>query len=226
MRDAPPRRPPQPRPGAGRRVPAMRRAAPPPASSARPRSRSAPERLPVVLPAACARIQPAWDYYKGMGPNEIEANLRNDTSWQRPTWPLGRLGGSTVQRRNSSRDPLGMPARYPAARAAQPATRSATAPPELRAALDVLGLDWPLDRDAAGPLQGTGQAAASRRQWRRPRRGGAAEGCEPRLQPVAPASRRGRSGHGSGRQRRRGRRRTRAEVRNSPHPGSLPPALS
>ena len=32
----------------------------------------------------------AWDYYKGMSPGEIEAQLRADTSWQRPTWPLGQ----------------------------------------------------------------------------------------------------------------------------------------
>ncbi|MEI6985932.1 MAG: J domain-containing protein [Rhodospirillaceae bacterium] len=31
----------------------------------------------------------AWDYYLGMSVNEIEAALRADTTWQRPTWPLG-----------------------------------------------------------------------------------------------------------------------------------------
>ena len=35
----------------------------------------------------------AWDFYKGMSPGQIEAHLRDDTAWQRPTWPLGRLGG-------------------------------------------------------------------------------------------------------------------------------------
>ena len=33
-----------------------------------------------------------WDFYKGMSPGEIEAQLRADTAWQRPSWPLGRLG--------------------------------------------------------------------------------------------------------------------------------------
>src|SRR5579863_1388576 len=33
-----------------------------------------------------------WDFYKGMSPGQIEAQLRADTAWQRPTWPLGRLG--------------------------------------------------------------------------------------------------------------------------------------
>ena len=35
----------------------------------------------------------AWNYYAGMSEAEIEAEIRSDTVWQRPTWPLGsRLG--------------------------------------------------------------------------------------------------------------------------------------
>ncbi|MCC7273445.1 MAG: J domain-containing protein [Alphaproteobacteria bacterium] len=30
-----------------------------------------------------------WDYYRGMSQADIEADLRRDTVWQRPTWPLG-----------------------------------------------------------------------------------------------------------------------------------------
>lgn len=30
-----------------------------------------------------------WDYYKGMSVDEIEREVRNSTTWQRPTWPLG-----------------------------------------------------------------------------------------------------------------------------------------
>jgi hypothetical protein len=29
-----------------------------------------------------------WDYYAGMSTGEIEAHLRADTLWHRPTWPL------------------------------------------------------------------------------------------------------------------------------------------
>ncbi|WP_239988509.1 J domain-containing protein [Paramagnetospirillum kuznetsovii] len=36
----------------------------------------------------------AWNYYAGMGPEEIEAETRRDTTWQRPTWPLGMQGNS------------------------------------------------------------------------------------------------------------------------------------
>jgi hypothetical protein len=30
-----------------------------------------------------------WDFYAGMSPEEIEAHVRRDTTWARPTWPLG-----------------------------------------------------------------------------------------------------------------------------------------
>lgn len=43
----------------------------------------------------------AWNYYAGMSEPEIEADLRKDTVWQRPTWPLGwRLASGLY------RDPL------------------------------------------------------------------------------------------------------------------------
>ena len=31
----------------------------------------------------------AWDYYAGMSTDQIEAEVRRDTTWQRPSWPLG-----------------------------------------------------------------------------------------------------------------------------------------
>jgi hypothetical protein len=34
----------------------------------------------------------SWDYYAGMDTAQIEAQLRRDTTWDRPTWPLGRHG--------------------------------------------------------------------------------------------------------------------------------------
>ena len=93
----------------------------------------------------------AWDYYKGMPEQEIEAHLRNDTAWQRPTWPLGRLGGAT--RRFAPeflRDPLGMLHDTPlhARRRERREEGRGGPPPELRAALDVLGREWPVDQPA------------------------------------------------------------------------------
>lgn len=35
----------------------------------------------------------SWNYYAGMSAAEIEAEIRHDTVWQRPTWPLGSRVG-------------------------------------------------------------------------------------------------------------------------------------
>ncbi|MDA8230429.1 MAG: DnaJ domain-containing protein [Magnetospirillum sp.] len=49
----------------------------------------------------------AWNYYAGMSADEIEGELRRDTTWQRPTWPLGT---KTANRRFafSVHDPFGV----------------------------------------------------------------------------------------------------------------------
>jgi hypothetical protein len=31
----------------------------------------------------------SWNYYAGMTESEVEAEIRADTTWQRPSWPLG-----------------------------------------------------------------------------------------------------------------------------------------
>ncbi|WP_114395232.1 J domain-containing protein [Oleisolibacter albus] len=31
----------------------------------------------------------SWDFYAGMSQDEIERAVRHDTTWQRPTWPMG-----------------------------------------------------------------------------------------------------------------------------------------
>src|SRR5512146_3528765 len=35
----------------------------------------------------------AWNYYAGMSEGEIEAEIRRDTVWQRPSWKLGERHG-------------------------------------------------------------------------------------------------------------------------------------
>ncbi len=35
----------------------------------------------------------AWNYYRGMSEPEIEAEIRRDTVWQRPSWKLGERHG-------------------------------------------------------------------------------------------------------------------------------------
>jgi hypothetical protein len=51
----------------------------------------------------------AWDYYAGLQPAEIERLVRADATWQRPTWPLGRLtGGNGRFHSDRVRDPFGV----------------------------------------------------------------------------------------------------------------------
>jgi DnaJ domain len=41
----------------------------------------------------------AWNYYAGMSENDIEAEIRRDTVWQRPTWRLGARHGPAFSAR-------------------------------------------------------------------------------------------------------------------------------
>ena len=85
-----------------------------------------------------------WDFYKGMTPDQIEAQTRDDTGWQRPTWPLGRVGQKFFDEEHL-RDPLeGLAASR--ARAAE--RMRAVTPSELRDPLSTLGLEWPVSLDA------------------------------------------------------------------------------
>ncbi|HVC55450.1 MAG TPA: J domain-containing protein [Stellaceae bacterium] len=45
----------------------------------------------------------AWNYYAGMNDSEIEAEIRRDTVWQRPSWRLGARHGPGPR----LRDPFG-----------------------------------------------------------------------------------------------------------------------
>ncbi|MCX7380864.1 MAG: J domain-containing protein [Alphaproteobacteria bacterium] len=83
----------------------------------------------------------SWDFYKGMSPGQIEAQLRADTSWQRPTWPLGHNGSTAAVEEAILRDPLHLLA---TGRGAPPRRPVNETPSELREPLAALGLDWPL----------------------------------------------------------------------------------
>lgn len=81
----------------------------------------------------------SWDYYKGMSPGEIEAEMRRDTTWQRPSWPLGRLGLGADERVVDSFGVLGKPK-------AASVRQGTEAPAELRGPLATLDLGWPVTR--------------------------------------------------------------------------------
>lgn len=79
-----------------------------------------------------------------MTPGQIEAQLRADTGWQRPTWPLGRLGSGHLDE-DALRDPFGVLERG-RPKAQDPAS-TGQAPAELREPLSTLGLPWPTTLD-------------------------------------------------------------------------------
>lgn len=81
----------------------------------------------------------AWDYCKDMAPEEIELELRADSSWQRPSWPLGRLG---QQARLDEAVEVELHAFAFGARPNSPPKQEA--PVEIREALRIFGLSWPV----------------------------------------------------------------------------------
>ena len=86
----------------------------------------------------------SWDFYKGMTPGEIERQLRADTAWQRPSWPLGRLGAASWDTELLQRDPLHI---LSAGRVNRGREREPQTPAELREPLETFGLSWPTTLD-------------------------------------------------------------------------------
>ena len=89
----------------------------------------------------------SWNYYQGMSDDEVEADVRRDTTWNRPTW---RLGGNGAFRPDKFSDPLGIfddqgPGPGPAT-GTQPPIR----PPisrEEEHAYKTLGLEYPVSAE-------------------------------------------------------------------------------
>ncbi len=88
-----------------------------------------------------------WDYYKGMSPAEMEQELRSDTAWQRPSWPLGRLG-SAAWEEEVLRDPLHILASGGINSGKGRPRGVNETPGDLREPLSTLGLTWPTTLDA------------------------------------------------------------------------------
>lgn len=108
-----------------------------------PRSRSALNTYIWLCLDHVREYNASWDYYRGMSPGQIEAEVRSDTGWQRPTWPLGRLGGSGTINEAGLHDPLGVLGGR--GRRAEPPREAS--PPGLREPLSTLDLEWPVSLD-------------------------------------------------------------------------------
>ncbi len=86
----------------------------------------------------------SWDFYKGMTPGQIEAELRADTHWHRPSWPLGTLGARIDEA--VLRDPNHVLNAGLAGRA-RAAAQEPEMPRDLREPMAAMGLAWPVTLD-------------------------------------------------------------------------------
>lgn len=93
----------------------------------------------------------SWDFYAGLSQAEIETELRYDTVWQRPTWRLGEKAGASARvfhaGRAHVRDPFSVFEEGPEA-AANAREKPKAAPGSPGHAMEILGLDFPLTRQA------------------------------------------------------------------------------
>jgi DnaJ-domain-containing protein 1 len=89
----------------------------------------------------------SWDFYKGMSTDQIEAHMRDDTGWQRPTWPLGRLGGGMPEE-DFVHDRLDILGAAGMRQGKGAHGHDPKRPPaDLKQPLDALGLSWPVSLD-------------------------------------------------------------------------------
>lgn len=87
----------------------------------------------------------AWNYYADMDDAAVEAEIRKDIVWQRPTWPLGTRPGASGAPFHDPLSLLGEGATDPRAdREAQVQMQNLTGPE--REALSVLGLVAPITK--------------------------------------------------------------------------------
>jgi hypothetical protein len=95
----------------------------------------------------------AWNYYAGMTDAEVEADLRNDVVWNRPTWPLGQAASRLHFAGGGVDDPFGFVepgraarsrngAKRPHDRGGRPPARGST-----EQAMAVLDLEPPLSAE-------------------------------------------------------------------------------
>ncbi len=87
----------------------------------------------------------AWDFYAGLSQAEIEAEIRRDTVWQRPTWRLGDKAAATRNFRDAHfHDPFVVFEEAETKERKPPKAK----PGSLEHAMEILGLEHPLTRQA------------------------------------------------------------------------------
>lgn len=88
-----------------------------------------------------------WDFYAGMNETEIEAQIRADQTWRRPTWKLGarneRHGGDPLEDLLDPYDILADSEVLRARGSRHAAAQSNNLTPAEQQALSILDLTWP-----------------------------------------------------------------------------------
>lgn len=79
-----------------------------------------------------------WDYLKGLSAAEIELEIRADTYWRRPMWPLSRLKNPVD---THFQDPLDFVSGYQGMQATQ---KHAFLPEDIQEALKTMEVDYPI----------------------------------------------------------------------------------
>jgi hypothetical protein len=91
----------------------------------------------------------SWNFFRNVSGDELEAAIRSDTTWNRPTWPLGGIGPDNKNARpdpfvfDSIRDPFG----FFSEDLNSPGTSPAQSSGIIGQALDELGLRPPVGLD-------------------------------------------------------------------------------
>lgn len=91
----------------------------------------------------------AWDYYANCKPEEIEAAIREDVTWGRPTWRLGHIKGGAPHidpMRDYIRDPFGAFRERPGADDVGMERERRRSPAEMEA-MAIMDLKWPLSAE-------------------------------------------------------------------------------
>ncbi len=110
-----------------------------------PRSREAFNEFRWFCKIHAAQYNRAWNFFADMTDREVEAMVRHDTVWNRPSWPIGTGPAIHAFIRGHFKDPLGV-FEGQESQQEQPSGKSKGTELEgnVRQALTVLGLEIPL----------------------------------------------------------------------------------
>jgi len=113
-----------------------------------PRSRAALREYRWFCLAHVRQYNLGWDYYAGMNAEQIEAHIRADSTWRRPSWPLGaRPKGVQGFIWDSASDPLGLIEDTELFGKGGNASTAKAAPnmtPAQHQAMSVMEVEWPV----------------------------------------------------------------------------------